>query len=798
MDSEKRYNGREGQKIIRENHLDFLYDLYLNGVEIGPENMSLLKSRGYIEEKKETPEEEQAATDKINEYKLAFSTEKNKAIDSKIDIVEENEGFEKITIISDEELEERRQKHGIIFEGRREPIKRSDWAPKSITEHEPEFVEWINSINNLGFKKKRHFRKFALYCQQAYTWLSEKKSYTDFEDEEEREEFKLKELMRCDENALYFLNKYVYYKEGNSETGRVKYIARPVHEVMAYLDDCGYSCGIAKGRQIAATTTLMALDVRDAIFKTNHFMKFITEDVEKAQEIFEDKLKFVFSELPWWMKPNVLSERDNMMKFGNKPEKGTKEGVGSKIAVVAPKRTAVAGGAPQKVKIDEAGNISILGIMIGNARPTMIWTNPKTNKMEIKRQLWFWGTGGEMDKGGKAFETELMSIKTAWDKGDFSFCIVPLFFDWTCRHGITQEKYDSEKSVAYAKGENQQDPDAKRHITEFHQSYPATLSDVFRTRAKTLFDDDYLEKALRRIDAARVNKNFQLHQTGYFEPIYDFSSPADENSDVPYKIIGANFVPTEDIDGRASVTIFLHPKTGWKNRYFQGTDPIDTDTGLSNMASTVWDKHFKCPVAVLNYRTRNYHDVFLQTLLLGIYYDTEDVKTGIKELVESNRGTSYTQYKNAKGFGREFVLNYQLPFSFQNMSAKNEGVGIDNKGVRNTMIINRMYEMVSAYGENFYFDVIFEQFKTFVCSVSEKGNEIWGPMNKKYFKDDTLFSSVFSYICAELCFPELIPVNVVEESKKRQPVTFKLGYDKNFNLVRMPVIERKTYGRKGR
>jgi hypothetical protein len=792
---EKRYNGREGSKIIRENHLDFLYDLYLQQVEIGPDNLALLKQRGYIQERETAPAEKALKEDKINEHKLTFATDKNREIDKRVDIVIGDHGGSKVEVLTDEELEERRKLHGLVFEGRSEPITREDWAPKSTTEHEPAFVEWVNSINNYGFKNKTNFRKFALYCQQAYTWLSEKSSYTDFEDEDEREEFKLQELLRCDENALYFLNKYVYYKEGDDESGRIKYIARPVHEVMAYLDDCGYSCGIAKGRQIAATTTLMALDVRDAVFKTNHFMKFITEDVEKAQEIFEDKLKFVFSELPWWMKPNVLNERDNLFKLGNKPEKGTKDGVGSKIMVVAPKRTAIAGGAPQKVKIDEAGNINILGIMIGNARPTMRWYNPKTKKLEVKRRLWFWGTGGEMEKGGKAFETEFMAIKTAWDKGDYSSSIIPIFFDWTCRPGIRQEDFDNEKRVAYAKGEDKQDPDAKRHITEFHQSYPSSLSDVFRTRAKTLFDDDYIENALKRINEAKFNKNFELHQSGYFEPIYDYGAPADENSDVPYKIIGANFVPTEDIDARASVTIFMHPKHGWKNRYFQGTDPIDTDTGLSNMASCIWDKYYKAPAAILNYRTKDYPEVFLQTLLLGIYYDVEETKRGVKDLVESNRGTSYTQYKNAKGYGNEFVLNYQLPFSFQNQSAKNEGIGIDNKGTRNTMIINRMYEMTAAFGDNFYFEVIFEQFKTFVCTISDRGNEIWGPMNKKYFKDDVLFALVFSYICAELCFPELVPVNVVEEAKKRPEVKFKMGYDKDYNLVRIPVIERPN-GRK--
>lgn len=769
----------------RESHLDFLYDLYKQGIEIGNDNIALLKKHKRIKEEAPQKKEPLLPVDNINTSLLKFSTEASQKTDTLIDIVESSgPATTNHEIFSDNELESRRKLYGHKFEGRDHDIRKEEWMPKSTTEHEEDFIDWINSINNLGFKFKINYRKFSLYCQQAYTWLQENKSPTDFDDDDEREDFKQEELRRCDINSLYFLNKYVYYKEGDSESGREKYVARPVHEVMAYLDDCGYSVGIAKGRQIAATTTLMALDVKDVIFKPNHFMKFITEDVDKAEEIFEDKLKFAFSQLPAWMRPNVLNERDNLFKIGYKQEKGKKEGVGSKIEISAPKRTAIAGGAPQKVKIDEAGNIGVLGIMIGNLRPTMMWFNPVTKKIEIKRRLWFWGTGGEMDKGGKAFETELMTIMNQWKEGDYSSCIIPLFFDWTCRPGATQEDYDREKRVAYAKGQNNQDPDAKKHITEFHQTWPTSISDVFRTSAVTLVDEEYIEAALKRIQEEKAKNNFQLHQSGYFEPIFDTNIVTAEGSDVPYKIIGSNFVPTEDIDRRATTTIFMHPKEGWYNRYFKGTDPIDTDTGASKMASTVWDKYYKCPVAILNWRTKDYEQVFLQSLLLNLYYDTSNIKKGIPELVESNRGTSYTQYVKYKGYEDFLVLNYQLPMALQNKSTINEGVGIDNKGIRNDMIINNIHASTKAFGSNYYFELYFEQLKTFTCIISKTGKHMWGPVNKKHYNDDVLFATGFSYICAEQCFPELQPIDFRKESAKHV-VGRKLVRDKNLKLKRV-------------
>ena len=781
-------NNYNQQKEISENKLDFLYELYKKDVNIGHDNISLLISKGYLKKKEQ---EEALPQEEINQYNLNKATKNSKESNTIIDIIEEDSPQIGIEVITSDELEKRRHEYKHIFEAREKAITKEDWMPTSKTDHDPEFINWINSINTKGFFNKIHYRKFSLYCQQAYQWLSETNTAIDYEDDEDKMDYYIQELNRCAENALYFLNKYVYYKEGNAEdgSGREKYIAQAPHEFMAYMEDCEYSEIIAKCRQMAATTTQMALDVRNVIFKANHFMKFITEDLEKAQEIFDDKLKYCFSELPEWMRPNVLNERDNLFKIGYKSEKGKKEGVGSKIKVDPPKRTAIAGGAPQVVKIDEGANIPILSVMIGNARPTMYWFNPRTKKLEMKRRIVVWATGGEAEKGGKAFESEFMTIYNDWMEGKFHHCIVPIFFDWTCRMGATKEKYDDEKAVAYSKGADDKDPDAKRHITKFHFSWPATISDVFRTTAKTLVDEAFIENSLERIREARVNTKFTLTTHGYFEPIYDVSRPTSDGSDVPFKIIDAKFIPTDDLDSRASVTILFQPEHNWKNRYFQGTDPINTYTGSSNFASTIWDKHLKTPAAILDWRIPDYHQVFLQSLLMGLYYDNRQVKYGVKELVESNVGSSYTDYKKNKGFDRDMVLNYQLPPMFQNNTTINEGVGIDNKGHRNSLIVNKMFEMTSAYGQNFYHDVIFNQLKTFTCKISDNGKEMWGPVNRKHFMDDTLFSTTFSYICAELCFPELTPVSN-ETLRATKEFVYPLVRNKQGKLERVQIVKK--------
>lgn len=767
-------------RVVRESHLDFLYECYAKGLQLKQDDLALLDKAGYIQLQ---PIKEEALPDlHDNIHDKGFTRSKNQMeTDRHVDIIfdEEPHAF----IITDEDLEERRKKGNYVFEGRTQPITKAEWLPKDIVDHDQDFIEWIDSINNLGFQNKVNYRKFNLYVQQAYTWLAEKKSYLDFYNEEDREEYIQEELRRCKENGIYFLNKYVYYQEGSADSGRFKFICSPAHEVMAYLNDCGYSIGLIKGRQMAATTTFMSLDVRDMIFKKNHFMKFITEDQDKAEEIFDDKLKYAFSELPYWMKPDVANERDNYFKLGKKDGKGGKNSINSRIRVVPPKRTAIAGGSPQKVKIDEAGNIAMLSQMINNARPTMYMYHPVTGKMSLKRQLIFYGTGGETEKGGMALQVEWMALLNQWKERKFKAGIIPIFFNWWARPGATQELYDDEKSIAYSK----EGPELKKSIVEFHQSWPGSISDVFMTSEKTLVGTDYIDERLDWIKTQNVKSKHQLFQRGYFEPVYDETKPTDEASDVPFKIVGATFVPTPDADPRASVIILFHPQRAYKNRYFQGTDPIASDTGQSNMSGAIWDKHLKTISAIMNFRTRDYRYTFLQHVLLNIYYDVEQDKRGVKELLESNIGQSYSQYKSGKGYGDSLVLNYELPTYLQNRTTINEGIGIDNKGIRNEDIVNILHQMIKAFGDRICIEVFWEQLKTFVYEVSGTGKNMWGPANRKYFKDDTLFSCVYAYICGELCYPELIPINTEEDYKKADVMKYELQYDQDYNLKRVPI-----------
>jgi hypothetical protein len=765
---------RKNSKNIKHNNLEFLYDLMQEGVPLEDEVIQQLKDKGFIEKTIEESTAKEGNVDWRMHNDPTITNSGTSPVDLMVDVVEDENVFNDGDVISEEDYRKIVEEKGaVIYSGTKIDISQKDWLPKSVIEHEKDFIEWIDSLNSQGITKMKNYRKFNLYLQQAYQWIAENKHLSDFSDEEDRENYKDQEIDRCAQNTLYFLNKYLQLKESTIVVGLRQYKATKAHEVIIFMLDSGYSFYIGKPRQMAATSTLGGCALAKTLFKKNHYLKFVTQDKLKGEEIFEDKIKYPFAELPYWMRPNVINDRDNKFALGNKEEKGSREGVNSKMDVVAPSKTAVSGGTPSIAMIDEAGNIPILTQIIEDARPTMFGMDPATGKQKLLRQIIVWGTGGEMEKGGKAFERELLSAMKAWKERKFGGAIIPIFFDWTARPGMTQEMYDSEKEYYYSK----EGPDADESKILFRQQYPTCLEDMFLSSSKTLVSQDWINEQIDRI--LKTNP-MTKPKYGYFEPVYgDVEQP--EGSDVPYNIIGANFVPLGIGDPRTTTIIFQEPKIGWKHRYYQGTDPIASDTGMSNMASSIWDAHYNTISAVVNWRDNNYREVFLQSMLLGVYYDTEK-QFGVKELLEANIGKAYQQYKEYKGRFDSLVFNSELPDTLQ--AGSGNMVGIDNRNIRNKLIIDKMFEMLQAFGGKIYIHEMFVQLKTFVCTLTDKGNETWGPMDRKHYKDDILFAAVFSYICAQ-CHSHIQPINTIEQKKSGVKVVSSLEYDKNYNLKRV-------------
>lgn len=745
--------------IITEGHLDFLQQLYDDGLQLDVDQMADLVKGGRLSLKDTNLEIATENSEEIYNPLIpeGSKSESQRKADSGIVVIDENTEFldkkrylkrNKIRIADDESYDKLQESDLFKYNNSVEIHKR-DWMPSSVIEHTNDFVLWINSINS-GFQNMIPYDKFRKYCQQAQDWLDDDTMITDFKNVEQRREYALSEIMRCKESTLYFLDKYVMLSEGDMTSGTMKYLSKPAHKVIAYMMDCKYSMMIGKGRQMAASSTFMGCALAKILFNKNFKINFVAQDDEKGKAIVDSKLKFAFNALPDWMKPNVNNDRDDMFYFYKKgAKKGDKKGVNSYIKIKAPKVDAINGESPQLAMVDEAGYIGMLGKMLKEQRPTMFVHNKYTGKLEMKRQIVIWGTGGteegEVKRKTKAYEVEFYDCVNHWEQRDYAYGIIPIFFDWTARPGITKKFYLQEKR-AYTK----EGPEKDASMIQFKQHYPSTVQDMFLITGKLLVSADWING---QVDKIRNAKDVMKTKKGYFEPILDRTQPIaehmSEHTDIPYKIIGANFVPLDEaIDemARASVEIFVDPEKGWVNRYYQGTDPIMQDVGYSNMSSAIFDAHFNTLAAVVNYRDEDHKYTFLQTMLLGMYYDTANPsKSGsVPELVESNIGTAYINYKESKGLGNSLVYRQELP---DYLSGGTSLIGIDNKGNRSRFIITKMIELFVTHGKKMYIMDVFKQLQTFTCTVTAKGAEVWGVSDKRQFQDDVLYAAVFAYIC---------------------------------------------------
>ena len=771
-DAEKRKLDKGLLSVKLQRRLDFYLKMHDDGIPIEDKYTKELIEYGYIPDPYadiRPKKEKDIILHDVSEVK----TDIEKEVDSIVNVYESETEFkeDKPVTVTEKVFSDAKGDERYLYKGGAN-IQTYNWKPKSIIYHEPDFVEWIDSINK-GFQKMVHYDKFQMYCQQSDDWLAENKDIEDFTNYEEREQYAFEEFERCRDNTLYFLDKYLLVMDTDLDDGFMDYKSKPVHKVIAFMVDSGYSMEIGKGRQIAASTTLGGIGVCKLMFYKNFFIKMIAQDKEKVQEIFDEKIKWAYSELPDWMYHEVKNDRDNILSLGKKEKKGKRIGANSRIQVVAPSVAAINGGAPPLVFVDEAGYIGILGKMLEQARPVMFKQNQKTGLMEQKRQIVIWGTGGQMDKKGKAYQEEWNSTKEKWDKRQKEYGIVPLFFDYTTRPGMTQEWYEREKRNAIVEG-----PDRDAKMVSFRQTYPTVPEDMFLTSAKTLVSPHWISEQLERCRG--LEEKFKPVK-GFFEPIFDMTQPSNEHDELPYKVVGAEFVPTEDGDSRASVTIMWRPEKGWVNRYYQGTDPIMSDDGYSNMASTVWDTYHNTTAAILNYRDAKHKNTFLQTMLLGLYYDV-DRNEGVKELVESNIGQAYIDYKDYRGHWRTMVYRTELEPAFH---GGQQDIGIDNRASRTAFIISRIHELMVAYGERIYHEVIFKQLETFVCTIKDSGAKTWGTADPKKYHDDALFSTVFAYICAS-AFSNKPPKELKSEADE---YTYKYvaHTDNNGNLSRKRV-----------
>lgn len=654
-------------------------------------------------------------------------------------------------------------------------IETSEWYPShKPLEYPKELVAWIDSINK-GWQNQITYEPFETYKKQANAWMKDDDEIVDYSDEDEQEDYIIREYFRCRDNTLYYANKYGWLKEGDVDGGGVSYKAWKAQEVIYFLADCGYNMILGKARQIGFTSTLGLLANKRINFNKSYYVKFVTHTKEKGEEIFRDKIQWSFGRIPDYLRNDVYNFSHNMLSLRKKGKtKGETSGANSMVEVVTPAVDAINGGQPNLVLIDEIGLISIFTRMMKEGRPALFYYNPSNGKMEMKRQLIAWGTGGEMDKGGAVFEAEFKAAYNAWFERNYDYGVIPLFFDCFAREGMTKEIYEKEKKYYYSVT----GAEAEVSKVQFHQHYPMTIDDMFLRKSTSIVPISFINKQILKIHQLKAEDQPQY---GYFLPTYDTTQPTDDEY-VPFKIVGCEFVPTKGMDDeRTTCVMFKKPEKDWEYRYYQGTDPINSETGKSKMSSAIWDSWTNSPVCVINWRVREFKLVYLQCALMGMFYDQQT--NTLKELVESNIGDMYIDFLERWGFGVRIAGNNDLPAYMQTPTSK--WWGISNRTNTAGKITNKIIELIDLYAENIYILWFWLQCKTFVEKSLKSTNTIrqsrYQAADLKYDFDDVIFSVDFAYICSE-AFNRYEPREIQKSAAKRKHRRYVQNKDTNWKL----------------
>lgn len=654
--------------------------------------------------------------------------------------------------------------YNISPEYRHQEIVTSDWKIKHPEfEYPSDMVKWIDSINR-GFQFMIKYEPFELYRLQAQQWLEDESNILDYDTEADQEDWLRNELRRCEENTLYFCNKYGKIKEDKAldGTGAIHYTAWDAQEVLLFLLDCGYSLLIGKGRQIGFTTSLCLAGMKKVTLTKSYFLKFITHSKDKGIEIFRDKVKWAYEKLPPYLAKDVKNWTDQVMSFETKGErKGRSDASGQRFQVDAPSITAINGGSPSSVFVDEIGLMEIAGEMMAEARPAMFKFNPETGKMVMQQQFFGWGTAGDMSGGGAVFESMFRECLKHWREKNYQFGIIPLFFNAYARRGVDAKFIAQEKAVAES---FKNTPKGEEKIVQFYQAYPITIDDMFIRKAKTLVP---LTKIQERL--SKIYSDVPI-EYGYFEPIMDKSQPTPDLF-TPYRIIGARWVKCDVDHVSMSAMVIHHPPENeiWKNRYYQGTDPINSESGHSKMSSAIWDSLANCVSSVVFYRDKKPKEAYLQVLLQKLYYD-QCKEGGAWELLENNIGDGHLDFQEIHGFKRRFTPTAALPEYLQTNTDK--WWGISKKTNTAPRIIAKLEDLIEGFGDSIDCPWFWEQLKTFVekdvkSTTNTQRQTRFSAADLRYDYDDVIDSITYAYINA-ISFARKEPVNIKEEGLQKK------------------------------
>jgi len=436
-----------------------------------------------------------------------------------------------------------------------------------------------------------------------------------FSDSKEQFDWEKEEIKRCKfghdgmSGKMYLFFNYVFIK--NLSGGRIKPQFRvAANEWFQFITDCqnskewGVVC--VKRRRVGASW-MEALDVlHDIMFNTFFNVGMNSKSEKDSIELF-NKVKFIYDNLPSFLRPRLGSRTGMKMEFfikskdqyGNPIKKGTQ----SMIIVSPPTDSAFEGWMLNKWVADEAGKVENL--------PQM-WSFTEDCLMQETRRVGtpvLFGTSGEVGKTGKG-------LVEMWKNSDV-YKLRRFFFGGWMGLDVdafgNDNKEDSIRWILYER-ERRKSLSSKLY-NDFIQKYPLTVEEAFSQAA----GDGIGNIALINKQMSSIRENPPVAVKGKFV--------MNDEGVVDFKL--------DPVNGK--VIIYEHPEENINNGYVAASDPADHDDaweGASDLSLHIVKKRngLERPKIVLEYvdRPSKLVDYYNQSLMAILYYKC-------KILVERNR-----------------------------------------------------------------------------------------------------------------------------------------------------------------
>jgi len=278
------------------------------------------------------------------------------------------------------------------------------------------------------------------------------------------------EVFKCMEDCKYFLSTYGWIMgkdEGGIATGKIQFDLFDYQDETIDLIHKSQDTIILKARQLGISWVVAGYALWLAMFHKYQRILIISINDTEAQ-VFLEKVKFIFDNLPDWMKVSVYKRNESVLWFGTRLGYDTDEvgGINSKIESIPTSKTAGSSRSLNLLIIDESAKVEFIQTIWKSVQPSLSSTVGKSVLVSTMTT----------EPTGEFFEE--MWHGARGKKNSF----VPFFIPFFRRPGHDE---------AWLKSELLRMPASQRALAK--QEHPRTEEEAFQVAGGKYFDVKVLE-----------------------------------------------------------------------------------------------------------------------------------------------------------------------------------------------------------------------------------------------------------------------------------------------------------------